>query len=319
MSVYKITELNIYSKSIFSIICDICDKKKEAEMRICASSSVLLLVIFAFLVSTNSGHSTQRPSSREDDSNPFLDLATSFLQETLANQNGGGGGGGGGAGGMAGIASLIGSFIQPEAKSNGDGGAAGFGGAAQILSGLGSLLANANGGGGGGGGGFDPSIIGNVIEMFTANNNGASNNDKNRKRRSSVDDNNVEESAGGGGIGLDTILNVVSAFSGASATNNKRGGGGGGGQEDGLMSLLPMVMQAVNSFAGPEGERMQEKHKEHAWVLPPFLEKIHVMWDHFSNSELAEALWKKSGVYSIFKVRSPSHAPLNLYNIYSFI
>lgn len=235
-------------------------------------------------------HSTQRPA-REDDSNPFLDLASSFLQETLANQNGGGGGG------MAGIASLIGTFMQPEAKSDGGGGGIG---AAQILSGIGSLMSNMNGGGGGGGGGgFDPSIIGNVIEMFTANS--GSSNDR-QKRSSGDDDGDAQQ----GGIGLETILNVVSAFAGSK--QNQVRGANKPAQDDGLMSLLPMVMQAVNSFAGPEGEKTQAKHKDHAWVLPPFLEKIHVMWDHFSNSELADALWKKSGVYSIFKV--------SLYNFY---
>ena len=243
-----------------------------------------LLVIF---VTHSLAHTTQRPS-REDDSNPFLDMASTFLQETLANQNGAGGNG------IAGIASLIGTFMQPESgKSDGGGGGGGIG-AAQIISGLGTLLAGAGGAGNGngGGGGFDPSIIGNVIEMFTAGD--SSQDDTPRKKRSS----GQQE-----GLGLDTILNVVSAF---VNTNKNQGTGRSNNNQptatEGIMSLLPMVMQAVNSFSGPEGEATQAKHKEHAWVLPPFLEKIHVMWDHFSNSELAEALWRKSGIHSIFKV-----------------
>jgi len=72
--------------------------------------------------------------------------------------------------------------------------------------------------------------------------------------------------------------------------------------ENGFMNLLPLIMQAVSSFAGPEGQSTQERHKSHAWVLPPFLEHLHVLWDHFSNSELADALYEKSGVNKIMKV-----------------
>lgn len=237
-----------------------------------------------FIIFLNSyAHSTQRPGN-DDDSNPFLDMASSFLQEALANQNGAGGGGGGGAAaGIGGIASLIGNMIQPDgASGKGSGGI----GAAQIFAGISSFMANANGGGGGGGG-FDPSIIGNVIEMFSG---GDSNADQtNRQKRST--------NGGQEGIGLDTIINIASAFVNTNKVQNKNGA-----QDEGIMSLLPMVMDVVNSFAGPEGDKTHAKHKDHAWVLPPFLEKIHVMWDHFSSSELADALWKKSGVHSIFKV-----------------
>lgn len=240
--------------------------------------------VFLVVVLSSYAHSTQRPSAGSDDeSNPFLDMASSFLQEALANQNGGAGGGGAAAG-LGGIASLIGNMMQP------DGGKANGGiGAAQILSGISSFMANANAGGGGGAG-FDPSIIGNVIEMFTGGGGGGD---------AGSDVSNRQKRANGGqeGIGLDTILNLASAF-----VNTNKVQGKNNGQDEGFMSFLPMVMDVVNSFTGPEGEKMHEKHKDHAWVLPPFLEKVHVMWDHFSNSELADALWKKSGVHSIFKV-----------------
>lgn len=231
-------------------------------------------------------------AQQDDDSNPFLDMASAFLQESLANSNGGNGGG------LAGIASLVGSFMQPEGKANAGSGA-GLGGAAQILSGLGSLMGGANGNGGG----FDPSVIGNVIEMFTASQQpqaGRSAGGAQRQKRSQVTSNNVDDEPQEG-LGLDAILNVVSMFANANQAGS-RSAGAKGGKDEGLMSLLPMVMQAVNSFAGAEGDKTHAKHKEHAWMLPPFLEKIHVMWDHFSSSDLADALWKKSGVHSIFKV-----------------
>ncbi|XP_018802771.1 PREDICTED: uncharacterized protein LOC108977512 [Bactrocera latifrons] len=258
-------------------------------------------------------------NQQQDDSNPLLDMASMFIQEALNSQtgNGGGGGGAGGGAGLAGVASLIGTFMN----ANAGGGAAGQGkasaaGAMQILSGIGSLLANAgqNGAGPGSGGGFDPAIIGNVLEMFT-------NSD------SDADAAGVGARSSGGsdaGIGLDSIMQIASVFMNANS------GGSGNGQQQqhqhhqqrrfahanvnmreneventgdngGLMSLLPLVMQAVSSFAGPEGQQTQEKHKGHAWVLPPFLEHIHVVWDHFSNSELSDALYEKSGVNKILK------------------
>lgn len=245
------------------------------------------LVLYTTLICTicANGYSTQRPS-KEDESNPFLDLASSFLQETLANQNGNGGGGGLGA-----VASLIGNLMQTDGK-DGSGRAGGGGGAAvQILSGLGSLMANANNGNG-----FDPSMLGNIIEMFTAGGNEDSGDNGGRQKRSSG---SPPSSGQQEGIGLETILNIASTF----INSNNVANGKTAKDEDGLISYLPMIMQVVNSFSGPEGEKVYAKHKDHAWVLPPFLEKVHVMWDHFSNSELADALWKKSGVHSIFKVK----------------
>lgn len=225
--------------------------------------------------------------SKSDDSNPFLDLAASFLQESMSNQNNGGSGGG-----LASVAQIIGSLMQPDGSSKSNNGAA------QILSSIGSLMANA-GAGGNSGGGFDPSIITNVIEMFTAggDTNDIESGDGKRSKRSS---------GGQEGIGLETILNIASAFMGNANSVDSQSNGN---NAEGLMSLLPMVVQAVNSFSGPEGEKIQAKHKEHAWVLPPLLERIHVIWDHFSNSELAEALWQKSGINTIFKVK------LVLYNL----
>lgn len=238
----------------------------------------------------------------EDESNPLLDMASMFIQEALTNQNGAGAaaGGGGAGAGLAGIASLVGSFMQANGKADAGGG----GGAMQILSGLGSLLAS-NSRGGNGGGGFDPAIIGNVLEMFTQGDDDAADNGQKRSSNSGGSES---------GIGLDTILQVASAFMNTQGAGEKPSGSATHHhqqkrsvpeepeQENGFMNLLPLIMQAVTSFAGPEGQSTQERHKSHAWVLPPFLEHIHVLWDHFSNSELADALYEKSGVNKIMKV-----------------
>ncbi|XP_055854681.1 uncharacterized protein LOC129918265 [Episyrphus balteatus] len=244
-------------------------------------------------------HTTQRPSRDEVDSNPLLDMASMFISEALNSQSGGNSGGGNsGSSGLGGVASLIGTLMQANNDASGRGSGS-AGGAMQIISGIGSLLA-ANNGNGNSGGGFDPSIIGNVIEMFTnsdANDNGGGS----RQRRE------TGKQQGGGGIGLDSILQIASMFmsSQQEPQNNhhqhKRSIHDNSVEQDnGLMSLLPMVVQAFSSFSGAEGKRTQERHKDHAWVLPPYLEHLHVLWDHFSNSDLADALYQKSGLNAIF-------------------
>lgn len=171
-------------------------------------------------------------------------------------------------------------------------------GVLQILGGLSQLMngANNNGGGAGGrsSGGFDPSIIGNVIEMFTAN----SNDDEQPARREKRGQNtqNTQDS----GMNIEAILNIASAFMGNSMNNDDQSNDKP--NNNGLINLLPMAIQAINSFTGPEGEKVNARHKDHQSILPPFVERIHVMWDHFSNSELAQALWHQSGVDAIFKV-----------------
>lgn len=235
------------------------------------SKFLLAILLFSFV----NGYSTQRPNQDSDDGNPFMDMASAFLQETLANQNGNGGGG------LAGIASLFGSLMQPDGAKNDNG-------AGMLLSGIGSLISTmgANNGGAGGAG-IDPSIIGNVIDIFSNLNSGGS--DGGRKKR----DNNQ-------GSGLESILSLATTF--LANQNQPQEEGRKQNEGDGLMSLLPMVMQAINSFSGPEGQKTQDEHKSHAKILPPFLEKIHVIWDHFKQSELAEVLWQRSGINMVFKV-----------------
>lgn len=76
-------------------------------------------MILNFCVILASSHTAQKSNNNKvDDSNPFLDIATSFLQETFANQQNGRSGGNSGNG-IAGIAHLIGSLVQQDSgKSN---------------------------------------------------------------------------------------------------------------------------------------------------------------------------------------------------------
>lgn len=254
---------------------------------IAARTAFKFLVLFWLSTAGLDAHTTQRAPSHHssheeeaaDDFNPFMELASAL----------GGAGGGAGGGALGGIVSLVGNLMQNQDSGKAAGGAGPNIGA--IISGVSSLFVNANGGGGGGG--FDPSMIGNVIEMFAGGND---NNNNQRAKRGAK-----EESSGPNWEGL---LDIAMTFMG------NQGGNNGGGQkrrsvEDnnvggGLMSLLPMVMNVVNSFNSPEGEKIAHNHKDHAWILPPFLEKIHIMWDHFQQSELAQVLWMKTGLNKVF-------------------
>lgn len=279
----------------------------------------LLIVVMISVQFCALAYSTQRPSQYEEEPSPFLDIASSFLESFSQGQtNGGGSGldgiagiasmignmvqssdgksqpaGGSGLDGIAGIASMVGSMIQSsDGKSQPSG-------AAQIIAGLGSLLA-ANGRGNAGG--FDPSIIGNVIQMFAAANSG----DKRDKRSSE-------------GNGLDTVLSLASSFLSNYNQNQDRDDietneikqekrnpykeepKHPGLNGDSLMNLLPIVMQTLSSFTGSEMEKTEQKHKDHGGILPPFLEKIHTAWDHFTKSDLSDALYKKIGLDNVFK------------------
>jgi hypothetical protein len=253
-----------------------------------------LLVIVMLSVHIALAYSTQRPSRGEEEASPFMDIASSLLESFTQNQ---GGGGGGGLEGIAGIASMIGNMVQSS-----DSGKSQPSGAAQIIAGLGSLLAANSGGGNQGAGGFDPSIIGNVINMFAAANNGDG-----RQKRSNE------------GSGMETMLNLASTFLSNMNQNNdaddvetneihqekrnpyKEEPKHPGLNGDAMLNLLPIVMQTLSSFSGSEMEKTEQKHKNHGGVLPPFLEKIHTAWDHFTNSELSEALYKKIGLDNVFK------------------
>lgn len=253
----------------------------------------ILIVLMISVQFCAFAYSTQRPSQTEEEPSPFLDIASSFLESFTQNQNNGGGSG---LDGIASIASLIGNMVQSS-----DGGKSQGSGAAQIIAGLGSMLASSGRGNNRNSGGFDPSMIGSVIEMFAASNNG----DKRDKR--STD-----------GNGLDTVLSIASTFlsnynqnqdQDDFETNEINQGDRNPYKKaeakhpgDSLMNLLPIVMQTLGSFTGAEMEKTEQKHKEHHNnILPPFLEKIHQAWDHFSNSELSDALYKKLGLDVVFK------------------
>lgn len=259
---------------------------------------VITLVIFSI---SGSAYTTQRSNVQDDEGSPFLDMASEFLQSLNQNQ-GGGGGGGGAAAGLSGIASMLLPLMANAAGGGGSGSSkSGNDGVGAILSGIGSMLANSQGGGGGGGGGFDPALIGNVIQMF------AGANEEPQRRSAGSNKRQKRAKADEGNPILDTVLNVAQTWLANQNSIDRDDDGSDrepqhpGFNGETLVNLLPLAVQAFQSFSGPEMEKTQEKHKDHSWVLPPFLEHIHVMWDQFTQSELFQAIWTKVGLDTVFR------------------
>lgn len=124
--------------------------------------------------------------------------------------------------------------------------------AGPILSGIGSLLAGA-----GGQNGANP-LISSMLDGLL------------QKLGENPETKQNAREQNSGGIDFETMLNMASLFTG---DNNNA---------EGLMGFLPMLMQ---NFAGGSGEEIsgtkKHDHSGHSWFLPPILENIHIMWEHF--------------------------------------
>ncbi|XP_015179153.1 PREDICTED: uncharacterized protein LOC107067825 [Polistes dominula] len=138
----------------------------------------------------------------------------------------------------------------------------------QILLKVGNMLTND---------GNDPNDIswGSLINTFSSMTGLA---DKKRTARN-VPDNQEEQ-----GISFENMINFGSMLLGQH------------GNGESLLGFLPMIMDTFNNPGLPGDSTKKHDHSGHSWFLPPIMEHVHVMWDHFSNSELAHAIWKKSGL-----------------------
>ncbi|KAJ8968181.1 hypothetical protein NQ314_002440 [Rhamnusium bicolor] len=180
---------------------------------------------------------------------------------------------------LEGLGSIVGAL-----QGTGGGGEGGA-----LLQGLGSLL----GGQGeqGGQGGIDPAIIGSVISMFAQNQAQPSKPKKSKspKKMVKVDSTKKDES----NVDMGDLLSLAGSFFGQDE---------GKGQAGNLLSFLPMIMQTLGSFAGPEAEKRAESHSDHAWLLPPVLEKLHIMFDNFIHSDMGKYFINVIGAEKTFKV-----------------
>lgn len=69
-----------------------------------------------------------------------------------------------------------------------------------------------------------------------------------------------------------------------------------------ILNYGPMFMQTLESFMGPEASQREKEHEGHAWMLPPGIEKLHLLFDHFVHSDVGKALISNVGAEKFVKV-----------------
>jgi hypothetical protein len=112
--------------------------------------------------------------------------------------------------------------------------------------------------------GLDPSMLGMVMNMFQQG--------SGKKSDDSFD-----------------ILSLLGSIMGQSGDKN-------------LWSYVPMILQTANAFLGPEADERARAHGDHADLMPPILEKLHLLFDHFINSEMGRQLVNTIGAEKFVKV-----------------
>ncbi|KOX72386.1 hypothetical protein WN51_01485 [Melipona quadrifasciata] len=178
-----------------------------------------------------------------DASSVFLEAAKSFFSNK-DNLNG--------------LQGLAKAFLQSgdrKRAGNGFDGGSNLDGVGQIVSVIGSLFSGSEKGQG-----IDFSVIGSVLD-------GVMNSDKGGKRSSrSVEA--KQEAA----IDLKGIMNVGSMLMGHN------------GNSDLMMGLIPMLLSNFgndNNEVDGASSKVHD-HSGHSWYMPPIVENLHVMWDHFN-------------------------------------
>ncbi|CAG9859340.1 unnamed protein product [Phyllotreta striolata] len=151
------------------------------------------------------------------------------------------------------------------------------GGGAALLQGLGSLLSS-------GQGGIDPQLIGSVLNAFS-DQGGEKAKEAPQKPRKTDEDFN-----------MDDLLTLAGSFLGSKDQKNKQG------KNANFLSMLPGILQTINTFMGPEADERAKGHEGHSWLMPPLLEKFHVLFDHFVHSEIGKQTIAAIGAEKSFKV-----------------
>ena len=224
----------------------------------------LLLVTFTLIEVR-----TQNVKSNEveDDSNPFADIAKTLLKEQNVESIGG----------------LVNTFIHSDGgKQIGDmlaGAMSGNGNTnvavlGQILQGLSNVVSpegkeddTARKGD------FDPNLIGTVLSLLVAN--------KETPRQTQDE----------GGFDVASLMSTVAGM----FTQH--------GPES-FVDYLPTILSTLSSFVGPEAQNREQGHADHAFAMPPILEKLHVMFDHFMHSDFGISLMEKIGAEKVVKIFS---------------
>lgn len=76
----------------------------------------------------------------------------------------------------------------------------------------------------------------------------------------------------------------------------------GGFSASDLLSYAPMVVQTLESFVGSDATKREQEHAGHAWMLPPVLEKLHVLLDHFLHSDAGRTMITNLGAEKFVKI-----------------
>lgn len=210
------------------------------------------------------------------------------LGSLMGDQAGEGNGGAGAL--LQGLGSLMGD--QGRAGNGGDGGAG------ALLQGLGTLL---GGQGQNGRGGLNPELIGSLLNAFTQSQNKPDKSKKAKKAKKSITPKKVEKVEDSDDSELPDLLPLLSQLI----------GGGTKGKDVSIGNILLMALKTINSFVGPEAKKREAGHSDHAWSLPPYLEKIHVMFDHLIHSDMGKYLIELLGTEKSFKVFTDESGKFN--------
>ncbi|CAH0554477.1 unnamed protein product [Brassicogethes aeneus] len=205
----------------------------------------------------------------EDDANPFSEAASAILKE----QN------------LQNIGSMVGNFLEnggAQQIGNVLGNLGKDGGGDNMMENIGSIIGGL--GGDGNQGGLNPELLGAAINMFAAAN--SEGNTQKIKKKSNGNDN---------GFDFSQLLPLAASFMEGQ-------GGSGGNPAESLMNILPTLLQTFNAFAGPDAQRREQGHSGHSSLLPPFLEKLHIYFDHFIHSEMGKTVISFIGAEKIFKI-----------------
>lgn len=261
-----------------------------------------------FIVLLITSTTKQNNNEEEEESNPFVDAARALLQDSLQNKQDG----------FGAMGAMLQTFLQTDGGrqigemligggTGGGGKSSGGGAAADILSGIGSLLSGANQQGGG----INPELIGQVVDMFA----GAQSSSKDEDSNNNVDENNNEIKSGDddkfrkkkhddNGVDWESMLDFAASLMSQGGNKDKSSNS----PLEGLLNLLPVLMQSVNGGhrhyddATLENVEEHRRHEQASSFLPPFLANLYVYWDHFKDSELGKTLWTNSGLEAIVKL-----------------
>nr|QOD39441.1 seminal fluid protein [Ophraella communa] len=107
-------------------------------------------------------------------------------------------------------------------------------------------------------------------------------------------------------INWDNILSMASLF---FTSNDQKGEKL---NENNLLTYLPLMLQSIKAFVGPQAESRAKSHEGHSSLMPPVLEKAHVMFDHFIHSEIGQHIIASLGAEKSFKVFLDKKGRFNL-------